>query len=65
MRADCDRRLREICDYKAVNERAFAEQAARIEALGGREAILATYDHGYTPPPVEGEEGGARLARRA
>ena len=52
-RADCDRMLREICDYERVNQRAFSEQAARIEALGGREAILATYDHGYTLPPVE------------
>ena len=52
VRANCDRKLREICDYETVNRTAFAEQEARIAALGGREAILATYDHGYTLPPT-------------
>lgn len=51
-RESCDRKLRAICDYESVNRRAFAEQAARIEQLGGRAAILETYDHGYTMPPA-------------
>ena len=43
--------LAAICDPDEVNERAFADQAARIEAHGGREAIIARGDFGYTPAP--------------
>ena len=49
--AACDARLRQILDPEAVNARAFADQAARIAALGGREAALTAGDLGYTPAP--------------
>jgi len=47
----CDAKLREICDPDAVNAKCFAEQAAKIAALGGREAALNDGDHAYTPMP--------------
>ena len=49
--AACAARLRQILDPEAVNARAFADQAARIAALGGREAALTAGDLGYTPAP--------------
>jgi choline-sulfatase len=49
--ADLEAELRKICDPEAVNERAFADQAARIEAHGGAGAIIARGDFGYTPAP--------------
>ncbi|MBC6439221.1 MAG: sulfatase-like hydrolase/transferase [Rhodospirillales bacterium] len=52
--AACDAKLREIVDYEAVNARCFAEQGARIAALGGRDAALADGDHAYTPMPDVG-----------
>ena len=47
----CDAKLREICDPDEINARCFAEQAAKIAALGGREAALNDGDHAYTPMP--------------
>jgi choline-sulfatase len=49
--AKLEAELRKICDPEAVNARAFADQAARIEAHGGAEAIIARGDFGYTPAP--------------
>ncbi|WP_332461104.1 sulfatase-like hydrolase/transferase [Acuticoccus mangrovi] len=48
-----ERRLREICDPEAVNARAFADQAARIEALGGSEKVMSAGSFPYTPAPGE------------
>ena len=36
---------------EALNARAFADQARKIDRYGGREAILRAEDLGYTPPP--------------
>ena len=44
-------RLREICDPEAIDAQAKADQRARIEHWGGREAILAEGALVYTPPP--------------
>ncbi|MFK7944712.1 MAG: sulfatase-like hydrolase/transferase [Paracoccaceae bacterium] len=43
--------LNEITDPDAVNAQAFADQAERIKALGGRDAILARENYDHTPVP--------------
>jgi len=49
VRADCHRRIVEIGDPDQLNEQAFADQAERIEELGGIDAILATEAFDFTP----------------
>jgi choline-sulfatase len=49
--ADCEARLRSVVDPDAANALAFADQAKRIAALGGREAILARGSFGFSPVP--------------
>ena len=51
VRSDCEAALRAILDPDAVNRRAFADQARRIEALGGRDTILrmTEQEFGFTP----------------
>ena len=44
--------LAEICDIDEVNARAFADQAALVEAQGGRDAVLSGSDIPHTPAPV-------------
>jgi choline-sulfatase len=51
--AECDAALRRICDPEAVNAEAFADQRRRTAEHGGRDAILARGDYGYTPAPGE------------
>lgn len=51
--ADCDRRLRAVVDPDAANVQAFADQEARIESLGGLEAVLSRGNYPYTPAPGE------------
>jgi choline-sulfatase len=51
--AECEARLRALCDPTAVNAEAFADQRRRIAELGGRDAILARGDFSYTPAPGE------------
>ena len=51
--ADCDRRLRTVVDPKTVNDRAFADQEAKIESLGGLEAVMTRGNYPYTPAPGE------------
>lgn len=46
-----DAELRRYCDPQAVNARAFADQAAQIEANGGRQTIAASADIPFTPAP--------------
>ena len=54
--AEVQRRLYEalygIVDPEAVDRRAFADQQARIERLGGVEAILSRPDFNFTPLPA-------------
>lgn len=54
--AEMDRALRAICDPEEVDARARADQSATIERHGGREAVLAKGDFGYSPAP--GQEPG-------
>lgn len=49
--AACEQDLRSICDPEAVDRRAKADQKRRIEALGGREAVLSRGSFGYSPTP--------------
>ena len=46
-------KLLEICDPDEVSRQAFADQAARVEANGGVEAVLKRSSIPYTPAPVE------------
>ena len=43
--------LREIVDPATANSQAFADQRARLEELGGADAVRAMdgYDFGYSP----------------
>ena len=51
VRQDCEAALREILDPEAVNKRALDDQARRVAAMGGREAVLAMEGchFGFTP----------------
>lgn len=49
IRADCQRRMAEVGNPDLINEQAFADQAKRIDELGGVEAILATEAFDFTP----------------
>jgi choline-sulfatase len=49
--AQCEAELRRVVDPDAADALAKADQAARIAALGGREAILARGSFGYSPTP--------------
>jgi choline-sulfatase len=51
--AEGDRRLRGICDPAEANQRAFADQAARIAAFGGEEKVKSMGSYPYTPAPGE------------
>lgn len=51
-----ERRLREICDPDEINARCFADQRARIEELGGRDACTNAYVFNHTPTPDEQEK---------
>ena len=51
--AECKAALCRICDPEAVSAEAFADQHRRIASYGGREAIMARGDYGYTPAPGE------------
>jgi choline-sulfatase len=49
--AQCEAELRRVVDPDAADALAKADQAARIAAFGGREAILARGSFGYSPTP--------------
>ena len=49
--ADCEAALREVVDPEAADALARKDQAAKIEALGGREKILAMGSFGHSPVP--------------
>jgi choline-sulfatase len=51
--AECEARLRMICDPDLVNAQAFADQRRLIAAHGGREAVINRGDYSYTPAPGE------------
>ena len=48
--AECEAKLREMVDPEAADAQAHADQRRRVEALGGREAVLGLIgDFGFTP----------------
>ncbi len=49
--AECEAALRQVVDPEAADAQARADQAARIAAFGGREAILSRGSFGYSPAP--------------
>jgi choline-sulfatase len=49
--ADCERELRAVVDPEAAARLAKSDQAARIAAFGGREAILQRGSFAYSPAP--------------
>ncbi|HEY5629603.1 MAG TPA: sulfatase-like hydrolase/transferase [Candidatus Limnocylindrales bacterium] len=49
--AECRRRLEALCDPAEVDRRAKARQAELLAANGGREAVIARGDLGFTPAP--------------
>ena len=51
-RTKCERRLRSLVDPERENRRAFDDQAALIERLGGAEAILRSDEFDFTPVPA-------------
>ncbi len=59
--AEGERRLREICDPEAVNAQCFADQKARIAALGGEQACREAYVFNHTPTPDEQTREGSPL----
>lgn len=48
---ECRARLYAICDPAEVDARAKRRQAELLEAAGGREAVIARGDLGFSPPP--------------
>lgn len=51
VRAECEMLLRRICDPDEVDARAKRRQAEQVAKHGGREAVIARGDLGYSPPP--------------
>jgi choline-sulfatase len=51
VRAECHKALLDIVDPEKANAVAFADQAQRIEELGGVDAILASEDFDFSPVP--------------
>jgi choline-sulfatase len=48
---ECRQRLYAICDPEAVDSKAKARQAELLAEYGGREAVIARGDLGFTPAP--------------
>jgi hypothetical protein len=48
-----EKRLLQICDPNAVNVQCFADQKAKIEALGGEAKCLSAYRFNHSPTPSE------------
>lgn len=51
VRADCEQKLRAICDPDAVDAKVRRRQAELLALNGGREAVIARGDLGFSPPP--------------
>jgi choline-sulfatase len=66
VRAECEARLRAICDPEATDARAKASQRARIMAHGGPEAVLAAgVKIPYTPAPEQFDPAPVEAHERA
>lgn len=53
VRLDCEAQLRALLDPQAVDALAKSDQARKIAAHGGREALVKRGSFGYTPAPGE------------
>jgi choline-sulfatase len=51
VRADCEARLRAMLSPEQVDARAKTRQAEQLKRHGGREAVIARGDLGFSPPP--------------
>jgi choline-sulfatase len=49
--AQCEAELRRVVDPEKADALARADQAERIAAMGGRDAIIARGSFGYSPVP--------------
>jgi choline-sulfatase len=49
--AQCEAELRRVVDPEKADAVARSDQAERIAAFGGRDAIIARGTFGYSPPP--------------
>lgn len=64
--ATCERELRSIVDPVAVDEEARADQQRRIQAAGGKEAVIAAgVKVPYTPAPDEFDPAPVEARERA
>lgn len=51
VRRECEAALRKVVDPEAADRQAKADQAAKIAAVGGKDAILKRGTFRYSPPP--------------
>jgi choline-sulfatase len=49
--AECEAKLRALLSPEEVDARAKKRQAEQLERYGGREAVIARGDLGFSPPP--------------
>jgi choline-sulfatase len=49
--SECERKLRALLCPEDVDARAKKRQAEQLERYGGREAVIARGDLGFSPPP--------------
>jgi choline-sulfatase len=51
VRAECEAKLRKLLSPEEVDARAKRRQAEQLARYGGREAVIARGDLGFSPPP--------------
>jgi choline-sulfatase len=49
--SECEQKLRALLSPEDVDARAKKRQAEQLERYGGREAVIARGDLGFSPPP--------------
>ena len=49
--AECEVELRKLLSPESVDARAKKRQAEQLERYGGRQAVIARGDLGFSPPP--------------
>ena len=50
-RRECEAKLRKLLSPETVDAQAKKRQAEQLERYGGREAVIARGDLGFSPPP--------------
>jgi choline-sulfatase len=51
LRAECEAKLGKLLSPENIDARAKKRQAEQLERHGGREAVIARGDLGFSPPP--------------